>query len=292
MASFTNQATLSYSGGTTTSNIVTGEVVATFSAAKTAVTEQYAPGDTVTYVVSILNTSDSPLTALTVSDDLGGYEFQDDTLYPLTYAEGSMLCYLDGVLQAQPAVTAGPPMEVTGITIPAGSNAMLIYETTATEYAPLGTGASVTNTAVISCEGMACQTEASSTVPAGSQAQLTVSKSLSPEEIPCNGELTYTFLIQNSGGAEADAADLVALSDAFDPILSGLTVTYNGAVQTVDTFYTYDAATGLFDTVPGQITVPAAVFTQNDDGAWNTEPGVAVLTVTGQFSAAQEKIDP
>ena len=200
MASFTNQATLSYSGGTTMSNIVTGEVVATFSATKTAVTGQYAPGDTVTYVVSILNTSDSPLTALTVSDDLGGYEFQDDTLYPLTYAEGSMLCYLDGVLQAQPAVTAGPPMEVTGITIPAGSNAMLIYETTATEYAPLGTGASVTNTAVISCEGMACQTEASSTVPAGSQAQLTVSKSLSPEEIPAGAEDGMRLSAAETGG--------------------------------------------------------------------------------------------
>ena len=292
MASFTNQATLSYSGGTTTSNLVTGEVVAPFSATKTAVTAQYAPGDTATYVVSILNTGDSSLTALTISDDLGGYEFQDGTLYPLTYVEGSMLCYLDGVLQAQPAVTAGPPMEITGVTIPAGSNAMLIYETTVTEYAPLGTGASVTNTACISGEGMACQLEASATVPAGTQARLTVSKSLSPEEVPCNSELTYTFLIQNSGGAEADAADMVALSDTFDPVLSGLTVTYNGAVQTVDTFYTYDGASGLFATVPGQITVPAAVFTQNDDGAWNTDPGVAVLTVTGQLNAVQEKIAP
>ena len=98
MASFTNQATLSYSGGTTTSNIVTGEVVATFSAAKTAVTEQYAPGDTVTYVVSILNTSDSPLIALTVSDDLGGYTFDGDTLYPLSYVEGSLVCLVNGTI--------------------------------------------------------------------------------------------------------------------------------------------------------------------------------------------------
>ena len=292
MASFTNQATLSYSGGTITSNVVTGEVVATFSATKTAVTEQYAPGDTVTFVVSILNTSDNPLTALTVSDDLGGYEFENATLYPLTYVEDSILFYLDGVLQAQPAVTAGPPMEITGITIPTGSNAILIYETQVNEYAPLGTGAAVTNTALISGEGMACQLEAAATVPASTEARLTVSKSLSPEEVPCNGEVTYTFLIQNSGGAEADAADLVALSDTFDPALAGLTVTYNGAVQTETTFYTYDKASGLFATVPGQITVPAAVFTQNDDGAWNTDPGVATLTVTGQLNAGQEKIDP
>ena len=35
MATFTNQATLSYSGGTTTSNITTGELVEILSATKT-----------------------------------------------------------------------------------------------------------------------------------------------------------------------------------------------------------------------------------------------------------------
>lgn len=69
-----------------------------------------------------------------------------------------------------------------------------------------------------------------------------------------------------------------------------LTVTYDGEIQTRGTFYTYDPATGLFSTVPGQSTVPAAAFTQNPDGTWNTQPGVSTLTVTGQLAAQDEEI--
>jgi len=46
--------------------------------------------------------------------------------------------------------------------------------------------------------------------------------------------------------------------------------------------YTYDAATGEFATVAGQITVPAATYAQDPaTGLWTIQPGVAVLTVTG-----------
>ena len=47
--------------------------------------------------------------------------------------------------------------------------------------------------------------------------------------------------------------------------------------------YTYDETTGAFATVAGQITVPAATFTQNADGSYTTNPGVTVLTVTGKI---------
>ena len=52
MATFTNFATLSYNGGTTTSNIVTGELLETLSATKTAVSNDYTSKDDVTYVIS------------------------------------------------------------------------------------------------------------------------------------------------------------------------------------------------------------------------------------------------
>ena len=47
------------------------------------------------------------------------------------------------------------------------------------------------------------------------------------------------------------------------------------------TDYTYDETTGIFATLPGRITVPAATYTQAEDGTWVTTPGTAVLTVTG-----------
>ena len=61
MATFTNQATLSYNGYTTNSNVVTGEILEVLSATKTAVPEEYRAGDALTYVVSIVNSGTTPL---------------------------------------------------------------------------------------------------------------------------------------------------------------------------------------------------------------------------------------
>jgi uncharacterized repeat protein (TIGR01451 family) len=105
MAQFTNQAQLSYNNATVNSNVAVGEVLEVLSAAKTAVTETYTQGDTVTYVISAVNTGATPLSGITVSDNLGAYPFGETTLYPLSYIDGSVRLYIDGVLQAAPTVT-------------------------------------------------------------------------------------------------------------------------------------------------------------------------------------------
>ena len=102
MATFTNQATLTYNGTTTASNIVTGEILEVLSAQKNAVVDVYTAGDDITYVVSILNTGQAPLTGLTLTDDLGAYTFGAQTLTPLTYTNGSIRYYVNGVLQPAP----------------------------------------------------------------------------------------------------------------------------------------------------------------------------------------------
>ena len=46
--------------------------------------------------------------------------------------------------------------------------------------------------------------------------------------------------------------------------------------------YTYNEATGLFATLAGQITVPAATYTQDPTpGAYSVTPGISTLVVTG-----------
>ena len=97
-----------------------------------------------------------------------------------------------------------------------------------------------------------------------------------------NGTLTYRFIIQNFGNTAAVATDNVTLTDTFDPILSGLTVTLDGTVLSEGTDYTYNETTGEFATVQSRITVPAATFTQDPvTGNWITTPGVTTVTVTG-----------
>lgn len=281
MATFTNFATLSYNGGTTTSNVVTGELLETLSATKIAVMDDYTAKDDVTYVVTLLNSGTAPLNGLTVTDDLGGYLFEGDTVYPLEYTNGSIHYYINGVLQPAPSVTTAPPLVISGISVPADGNVMLIYEATVTEFAPLAADDTITNTAVVTGGGLAAPVTASEIIETEDRADLTISKSVSPAVVTENSQLTYTFVIANHGNTPAVATDDVVVSDVFDPILNPITVTFNGSVWAEGVNYTYDESTGTFATLPGQITVPAATYTQNEDGTWIVNPGTVTLTVTG-----------
>ncbi len=282
MATFENRATLSYGGRTTDSNVVTGEIREVLSVTKTAVRSAYTSGGAVTYVVSIVNTGTAAFTGLTVTDDLGAHAFGEKTLVPLTYTAGTAQYYVNGILQAAPDVTAGPPLTVTDLAVPAGGSATLIYEAQTNEFAPLALESTIVNTVTVTGERLAAPLTATATVGALSEARLSVCKSLSPATVAENGRLTYTFAISNTGSAAAEEADAIVLRDTFDPRLTDLTVTYNGVTLTAPDDYTYDPAAGLFATVPGRITVPAATFTQDaETGAVVTTPGSGVLTVTG-----------
>ena len=78
------------------------------------------------------------------------------------------------------------------------------------------------------------------------------------------------------------ATDDAVMNDTFDPILANLAVTFDGIAWTQGVQYNYTPATGLFATVPGQIIVPAATYTQDPvTGQYSVTPGTATLTVTG-----------
>ena len=281
MATFTNQATLRYNGNVVNSNITTGELLEVLSATKTAVIDTYTQGSDITYVINIVNSGSITFTGISVNDDLGAYTVGANTYVPLDYVAGSAQYYLNGVLQAAPVVTPGPPLLITGITVPANGVATIIYVARTNQYAPLGLDGSITNTASISGGGVT-EITVTETVTAEAGARLTISKSMCPTTVTENGRLTYTFVIENIGNTDAVATDNVAITDTFNPILTGLVVTYNGVVWTEGVNYTYSEATGEFATIPSQITVPAATYTQDPvTGEWIVEPGVGVLTVTG-----------
>ena len=280
MAIFTNQATLSYRNNVVTSNVVTGTIVEVLSATKNALIDTYTVGDTVTYVISISNSGSTAMTGVNVTDDLGAYTFGATTLVPLTYVDGSLAYYINGVLQPTPTVVGASALTVSNLTIPAGGNAILVYEATVNEFAPLAAGGEITNTATVT-SGNELVT-ASETVTVRNAPLLSITKGLSPTTVSENGQLTYTFTLQNFGNTDAVATDNVVVSDTFDPALENITVVYNGDTLVANVDYTYDQATGLFTTVPGRITVPAATFVQDPvSGEWVISPGVSTLTVTG-----------
>ncbi len=284
MATITNQAALSYNGVTTLSNIAVGELVEVLTATKTAADTTYTAGGVKTFVISLVNSSAAALTGLTVTDTLGSYTFSGNTLYPLTYVTGSLLYYVNGALQATPTVTATAPLTVTGVTVPAGGSAMLIYTARVNEYAPLGVEDSITNTSTITGGGLTSSVTATETINASPAPQLAISKSISPTMVAENGTLTYTLTLQNRGNTAADAGDELVITDTFDPILKNLTVRFNGTLWTQGVHYTYDETTGTFATVVGALTVPAATFTQDAaTGVFTVDPGTSELTITGSL---------
>ncbi len=279
MATFTNQATLSYNNTVTNSNVVTGELIEALSVTKNAVVSTYTNGDNITYVVSVVNSSASPFTGLTLQDDLGAYTFGTSTLVPLTYVEDSFNYYLNGVLQATPTVDTTNGITVTGITIPANGIVTFIYEAVTNEFTPLGTTDSIVNTATLSGDALASDITATATVTPEAEPNLSITKAISPSVVSENGQLTYTFVIQNTGNSATAATDNLVVTDTFNPVLNNITVTYNGTVLTEGTDYTY--VNGVFTTIGNFIGVPAATYTQSADGTWVINPGVATITVTG-----------
>lgn len=278
MATFQNRATLSLGNTIINSNVVQGEITAVLQMTKTAVYGQYLPGDTVTYTISIRNTGTTPYTNLTLSDDLGAYTFGDTTLTPLTYVDGSVLVYENGTLQTTPTVTA--PLTITGLTVPAGGNLLVVYSTVVNRYAPPSAGSTILNTVTLSGGGMTTSLTADETITAETSPSLTITKAICPAVIVDNGNVTYTFVIQNTGNTAVTATDEAVIADTFETTATGLTVTYAGQSWVEGTDYTYDNTTGEFKTT-GTIAVPAATYTQDTvTGEWTLQPGVAELVIT------------
>lgn len=281
MATFTNQATITLGDSITNSNVVTGEISTGLTVAKTALTENYGRGESITYAVTIANATASPYNNVGFTDDLGAFTLPDGitTVTPLTYIDGSLIYFVNGVIAAEPGVTAGPPLAVTGIDIPAGGTVTLIYQGRVNGFAPLDVGASIVNTVTVD---LAEDQTATATVTVREEVNLSIAKAVCPAVIT-NGELTYTFIIQNTGNLAVVATDNLVVSDVFDPVLNDIVVTLNGATLVEGEGYTYDAATGAFATTNGAVTVPAATYTRDAvTGALVITPGSAVITVTGR----------
>ena len=282
MATFTNQATLSYNGNVTTSNIVTGEITEILTVNKTSLSDCYFRNSETTYIITLINSGTTAINGLTVTDNLGAYDFGTTTLMPLSYIDGSATLFVNGVEQPAPTVTVTNDLVFTDVSVPPSSNAMIIYRATTDEYALLGIGSTITNTVTVTGDGLITPVSATETITACDNPRLEITKALSPSTVTDNGQLTYTITLLNFGNTEAVATDNIIVTDTFNPVLNPITVTLNGVALTSPTDYNYNVATGEFSTVAGRITVPAATYTQDPvSGVVSVTPGTSILTITG-----------
>ena len=217
-----------------------------------------------------------------MTDDLGAYPFGTGTLVPLTYVPGAIRYYINGVLQPTPTVTATSPLTVTGITVPAGGNAAIVYSAVPNSFAPLGVDGQIDNTVSISGVGVLTPLTATETVTAANSGGLAIQKALTPTTVTEGDSLTYTLTIENYSTDPIEATDGAVVTDTFDPIINITSVTLNGVTLTEGVDYTYNETTGAFATLSGALPIPGATAVQDPaTGAWTLVPGVATLTVTG-----------
>lgn len=281
----TNRASLRYTYGAVTetvaSNLASTVMNDPLSITKSSLETAYRAGASISYVITVANGSDLPLTNVTITDDLGTYEPSEGvSVTPLTY-EGPAQLYLDGVFSTVlvPVITE----DSVSFTIPSiapETNAMILYKATPNEYAPMVPDSEITNTASFVPGVQTAPIAASHTIPVEAYAEVTIEKEMSPNPITDGAQLVNTFTITNTGNVEA--TDLV-LSDAFMTPLENLVIAIDGTVILPTEYsYTDGVLTLPADGASTVITVPAATFTQDETtGVVTSVPGVTVVTVRG-----------
>ncbi len=285
MATIENFATVSYTSGgiaeTKNSNLAEITLDSAVALQKNSLGDTYGDGSELTHILTITNTSTSPINNVSVTDDLGTFAFNATELTPLTYIGPALLLINGQDLSAQLTVDTDTPGSVTFSfpTLPASSSASIIYKTNVNEFAPLAIGSNITTTATLASDSDCADGEATEVINAAEAANVNVFKQMSPNPVVCGDTVTYTIRIYNYGNI---AAENVVLTDRFDPAPTNITVSRDGTAVPI-TDYTYE--NGLL-TVPAgtgtAVTVPAATFTTDPTtGAVAVTPGIVEYVITG-----------
>ena len=285
MPTIENFATVRYNSSgiseTKISNLAEVELTSSVGFTKSVLTQTYTDGSTVTYILTITNNSTSPLTNVSVTDNLGTFVCVESEVTPLTYTGPSVLL-INGIDNSGLlSVDSSLPQRVifTIASLPANSVSNIIFTATANEYAPLESESYIENTAELTSDSQCDNSSASTRISVLSAANVTVFKQMCPNPVICGGTLTYTVRIYNYGNIEATN---VLLSDTFVPAPASITVSRDGVVLS-GTDYTYVGGTL---TVPASdlvnITVPAATFTRDPETCVvNVDPGVVEYVIKG-----------
>ena len=279
----TNQARLNYlvndRPGTVLSNIATATLNEPLTADKNSVESTYRQGDELTFAVSFVNSGQTTLNDVTVTDDLGTYTLGGVEITPLTFAAPA-LYYVNGMLAGN--ITPDVSADNIEFTIPAvapGANVLIIYKAQVNDGAQFTAGSRITNTVTVAADGLNTPVTASSTVTAEAYADVRITKSMTPANVTDGSPITYEFDIFNYGNTEA--TDIV-LTDQFDPAPAGITVQLNGDIVDPDDYTYVDGLLTLPSGTGLALSLPAAVSTQDPvTGEVTVTPSSLSITVTG-----------
>jgi uncharacterized repeat protein (TIGR01451 family) len=286
MATIENFATVRFtSGGVATTRIsnlaeVGLESAVTFT--KTAVGSNYNGNGIVTYILSAVNTSASPINNITVRDDLGTFVIGETTeVTPLEFISPAVLLLNGRNASGELTTDTSVAGEVTFTfpTLGAGSAANIIYNARVTEFAPLEEGSVIVNTATLESDSDCADGSVTASVTVSSSADVTVTKQMSPNPVVCGDTITYTIRVYNYGNIPAE--DLV-LTDTFIPAPTDITVTQDGVLLPATGYNYVDGTLTIPPTGASPLTLPAATFSRDaETGEVIVTPGMIEFVITG-----------
>ena len=143
MATIENFATVTYTSGdavmSRTSNVAEIELNSSLNFTKTSLGDTYAPNEPLTYILSVTNSSDTTISNIVISDDLGATELGTIEITPLTYT-GPALLLINGQ-DSTSLLTVDTTIEGSVLftlpTLAPGATANIVYKATPNSTAPL-----------------------------------------------------------------------------------------------------------------------------------------------------------
>ncbi len=279
----TNRAQLTFQYGTLTgsvlSNVATTTLQGPLSIEKTAIGETYNGENEITFVLSFTNTTCDTLTDIVIRDDLGSYTVPrtNNVATPLDYIAPAAL-YINGAFVSYlygQTVQNGVIFNVGALG--EGDNAIIVYKARVNDYAPFESGESITNTAVVTADGLAESASAESTVDIGAYADVSIVKTMSPDPVQSGDTITYNFALYNYGNTEATN---VVLTDSFSPapVISNISINGNSISPSE---YSYIGGVLTLPVGTNTLTIPAATYTRSNTGLVTKIPGLVTVTVVG-----------
>lgn len=284
-----NQANVSYNydGASNSQNAISNTVATTLldeyslTATKSALNNNFRPGNNVTYIMNLENDGRGDLYNLTLTDNLGS----DTSTKPLSFAN-AVLYINNAPIAITPTIN---PENSLVFQIPSpflsGDTAMIIYNTVVDANLPSSTD-SITNTVTITANGgsssgtlITVDPSPSATTNIENYAQLTISKQSDKETISSGETLTYTFTLNNTGN---ELANNVILNDTLPQnfLITQVTSTTDGITTNYEpSQYDLDLTTNTI-TLPNatgpSIIVPAST---------SSNIGTTVIQIIGTVTA-------
>ena len=230
-----NSANITYQYGTLTdtakSNLVTTMMAESYSliGTKTSLNTNWRPSENLTFMIRIENNGSEPLYAVSMQDDLGG------TTRLLSYIPCSAKMLRNDVLIGITPTNMSPLTMVIPGTLEAGG--VVVFTYVAKVIGDIDASINeITNTVTVvghetSDMGptVTIDPPLALTLPIANYADVRIEKLVDKEEIVSGDNLTYTFVLENSGNIEATN---VVIKDTLPTgfTINSITSTTNGVV--------------------------------------------------------------